>query len=300
MSQIAKNSSGGGGGNVSGPGLSVVGDIAIWDDVTGTTLADSGVSISTDGTLSANSNALVPTQQAVKTYADTKQPLNANLTSLSSQAVTNAKVLRANGTNWVASTASYPNTTIGNQLLYSSVANTVTGLASANSGVLTTSASGVPSIDTTNFHVLNTGVQMKGNNVNTAPPTGFIGESIRNSVVKGSAVSLTTGTPATIASITLTPGIWDVSFVCSLTGTLTGTAFSAGIATADNSTTGWVEGDNSITTPVVSTVDADTNLTLPSYRILVASNTTYYLTANVDFTVGSAAGFGRISATRVG
>lgn len=43
-------------------------------------------------------------------------------------------------------TATYPATTTINQILYSSAANTVTGLATANNGTLVTSASGVPSI----------------------------------------------------------------------------------------------------------------------------------------------------------
>jgi hypothetical protein len=47
------------------------------------------------------------------------------------------------------STASYPSTTTINQVLYSSSANTVTGLSTANNGVLITSAGGVPSISTT-------------------------------------------------------------------------------------------------------------------------------------------------------
>lgn len=44
------------------------------------------------------------------------------------------------------STATYPATTTVNQLLYSSATNAVSGLATANSGVLTTNTSGVPSI----------------------------------------------------------------------------------------------------------------------------------------------------------
>lgn len=47
------------------------------------------------------------------------------------------------------STAIWPATTTINQLLYSSAANTVVGLATVNSGVLITSAGGVPSISTT-------------------------------------------------------------------------------------------------------------------------------------------------------
>lgn len=47
------------------------------------------------------------------------------------------------------STATYPSTTTINQILYSSSANTVTGLVTANGGVLNTNATGVPSVTTT-------------------------------------------------------------------------------------------------------------------------------------------------------
>ncbi len=47
------------------------------------------------------------------------------------------------------STATYPATTTINRLLYSSAANTITDLATANSAVLITSAGGVPSLSTT-------------------------------------------------------------------------------------------------------------------------------------------------------
>ena len=44
------------------------------------------------------------------------------------------------------STATYPSTTTVNQILYSSATNTVTGLATANNGVLTTGTTGIPVI----------------------------------------------------------------------------------------------------------------------------------------------------------
>lgn len=47
------------------------------------------------------------------------------------------------------STATWPATTTINQILYSSAANTVTGLATANGGVLNTSSTGVPSVTPT-------------------------------------------------------------------------------------------------------------------------------------------------------
>lgn len=55
-------------------------------------------------------------------------------------------ILRADGTNWVATTATYPATTTINQLLYSSSNNVIAGLSTANRGVLTTGATGIPVI----------------------------------------------------------------------------------------------------------------------------------------------------------
>lgn len=62
-----------------------------------------------------------------------------------STATSTGTILRADGTNWVATTATYPTTTTANQLLYSSATNTVEGLTSANTSALVTNNTGVPS-----------------------------------------------------------------------------------------------------------------------------------------------------------
>lgn len=87
---------------------------------------------------------------------------------------TSGKIIISDGTNWIASTSLFPNTvgTAGkilrsdgttnayttstfadtyavSTLLYASSANTIAGLATANSGVLITSSGGVPSISST-------------------------------------------------------------------------------------------------------------------------------------------------------
>jgi len=49
---------------------------------------------------------------------------------------------QATGNKWT--TATYPNTTTANQLLYSSSANTIAGLATANSATIATTNAGVP------------------------------------------------------------------------------------------------------------------------------------------------------------
>lgn len=58
---------------------------------------------------------------------------------------TNAgRVLRADGTNWVESTSTFADTYSASTILYSNGANTVTGLATANSASLVTSSTGIP------------------------------------------------------------------------------------------------------------------------------------------------------------
>jgi hypothetical protein len=55
-------------------------------------------------------------------------------------------LLRADGTNWSATTSTYPTTNAVSTLLYASAANVMNALATGNNGVLITSATGVPSI----------------------------------------------------------------------------------------------------------------------------------------------------------
>jgi hypothetical protein len=58
------------------------------------------------------------------------------------------KIIRSDGTVNAYSTATFADTYSASTLLYSNGANTITGLATANSGVLVTSGAGVPSIAT--------------------------------------------------------------------------------------------------------------------------------------------------------
>jgi hypothetical protein len=57
---------------------------------------------------------------------------------------TAGKILRSNGTDWVASTSTFADTYAASTLLYASGTNTVAGLATANGAVLVTSNTGVP------------------------------------------------------------------------------------------------------------------------------------------------------------
>lgn len=71
------------------------------------------------------------------------------LAILSGTSTANQIVLSGASTTPAWSTTTWPATTTASNLLYSNGANTIAGLATANSGVLITSATGVPSISTT-------------------------------------------------------------------------------------------------------------------------------------------------------
>ncbi len=62
--------SGAGTGNVNGPGSSTNSDFAMFSGTSGKVLKDNGLSLTTDGTLTSNSDSLIPSEKAVKTYVD--------------------------------------------------------------------------------------------------------------------------------------------------------------------------------------------------------------------------------------
>lgn len=75
-------------GAVIGPVSSVASNLVSFSGTTGKVVADSGFSTDSDGALAANSATRLPTQSAVKTYADTKQPLDADLTAIAALTTT--------------------------------------------------------------------------------------------------------------------------------------------------------------------------------------------------------------------
>lgn len=126
---------------------------------------------------------------------------------LSGTATANQIVLSGSSAAPAWSTATYPPTTTANQILYSSSTNTIAGLATANSGVLITSAGGVPSISST----LPSAVQAN------ITATGTIATGVWN----GSVIGLTYG--GTNANLTASNGGIHYS-TASATAILSGTA----------------------------------------------------------------------------
>ena len=174
--------------------------------------------------------------------------------------------------------------------------NAITGVGTISySGLYFSGASYTINTTTQSLRVTNGG-EYKGRSLSTVPSVGMVGEQIRATLAKGSAVSLPTGTVTNITSIALTAGIWDVSAVTQYSGMITGSSTAMSIVTT--SATIGTQGDNYITSPMISTA-VDAVLTIPSYRLSLSTTTTVYLTASSVYTVGAVTGYGRISATRV-
>lgn len=115
------------------------------------------------------------------------------------------------------STATYPATTTINQILYSSAANTITGLVTANRAVLTTSATGVPALT-----ALATDGQLIIGSTAGAPVAASLtagtgititpgSNSISIAVTGGAAVTSVTGTANRITSTGGTTPVIDIS-----------------------------------------------------------------------------------------
>jgi len=187
-----------GAGDVEGPASSTDNAIARFNGTDGKEIQNSGVIISDTNVMTGGTwqGTAIGTS-----YGGTGQSTTA----------TSGTILRGDGTNWGATTATYPATTTANQLLYSSATNTIAGLATGNDGALITSAAGVPSISSTlpsvvQGNITSTGTIASGVWNGTAVGTQYGGTGQNFSASTG-LVSLSAGT----ASATLTPSVTSIT-----------------------------------------------------------------------------------------
>lgn len=139
-----------------------------------------------------------------------------------------------------------------------------------------------------------------GTTTNNNANSGAIGEYVSSSVVQGSAVGLTTGTPANITSIILTAGDWDVSGnVVFLTDTATSYSIISGGISSVSATQPSSELRGVFTEAGAVPGIALLSVGVPTQRISMGSTTTIYLVSFSTFSVSTMSTFGTISARRV-
>ena len=176
-------------------------------------------------------------------------------------------------------------------------------LSSSNTNVITGAGTIIYSgLTFTSSSTINTTTQTSSGTLqgskNTAPAGGYLGEQIRSYATKGS-VGITNATPVNITSISLTAGVWDISAVVEFGGATTGSFIACCITTTTGTLNG-NEGDNQVQFPLLSQATSEQCLCIPSYRQVISATTTYYLVAQMNYTVGTGTGGGRLSAVRVG
>lgn len=213
------------------------------------------------------------------------------------------------GTRWPATSTQY-------RILYSASTDTIDEIPTANSSVLVTDSSGIPSLSTTlpsgiaatnmslttptlgaatatsiTFSPTTSGTV--GTPTNDNASSGIVGEFSSN---LGTATTLTSATTVSIASISLTAGDWDVSGSVLITPTVAAiTVIDIAISTSSTVIPGFASGGRTIWRGSVTSFQI---YPTGPRRISVSSTTTVYLLVNAIF-AGNCSGEGFISARRV-
>jgi hypothetical protein len=209
--------------------------------------------------------------------------------------ITNSYV--ASGTAAAISIGTGTTLNVSQLVLNSTNANPITGAGTLNYvDIGQIGTAGVFNTTNTNLKTLSGGYY-QGINTATSPPAGSIGESISASVARASATVINNNSATTITSISLTPGIWDISAMGCLIGTLTGTQWAVSITTTTN--TQGTPGTTEVSTPTVSTVGSDSCLSIGKVRLTFGTTTSVFVTGFALFSVGTATQYGSVIATRV-
>lgn len=136
-----------------------------------------------------------------------------------------------------------------------------------------------------------------GTATNDNAVAGGIGEFIQSSVAQGSAVALTTATPANVTSMSLTAGDWDVWANAWYNPSASMTLIQVGISTVSATlpTPPSGGGYNALAT----TFAGVTNSSLPcQMRLSLNATTTVFLVTYATFASGTVGGYGSIQARR--
>lgn len=144
--------------------------------------------------------------------------------------------------------------------------------------------------------------QIPGTATNDSANAGNVGEFITASRASGSALGLTSGAAASIASVSLTAGNWCITGYAGFSAT--GTTIIADTVGGASATTNVVgaEGTYSRTVYPASAFAGAATVpiqVIPMACVNLSTTTTYFLVESADFTISTLGGFGGIFAQRV-
>jgi hypothetical protein len=196
--------------------------------------------------------------------------------------------------------------TINDLAFYSASGTTVSALATANSGYLVTSVSGVPSIGNTGGALtlpsitFNSTTGIVGTTTNDNAAALSVGEYKSTVVLVGSAVSTTNGAVTNVATLSLTAGDWDVWSTLWLAPA--GGALITQMANSISQVSGTLQ-----TTPAdgggysqLGNISGTLAMILPcaGVRVSLSTTTNVYMVGQVSFTGGTMGLYGSINARR--
>ena len=224
--------------------------------------------------------------------------INANATFSMPNQIVNSRV--SSGSAIPISIGAGATCLVSNSSLDSSNAVAVTGSGTlVYTGLVQTATAGTLSATTI------TPKFVQGAINSTAPPVGMIGQVLSSANTSGTV--LASATVTNIASLALTPGIWDVAGTINFipTGANTSTYGAVAISAANNNLTpadsfgagiGMLQGQIS---GALVTATTGTNLLCGPGRIAINANTTYFLNCSLTASVINTSAFGVIRAVRL-
>ena len=214
------------------------------------------------------------------------------LTTITSGTITAEFCLFSSGTSSSVNAGTGTTVQLTSCIINSSNTNALTGAGTLNSyGTIFYYTSSQSNVTT------QTGGAASGLTQGTAPSAGFLGETIASSSSSGTSIS--NNSAKNITSISLTPGIWDVTSGASFAGITTGTYVVCSITTS--SATIGLAGINTIGNNITTTNAGGQDITIAGIRFTLSSTTTVYLVAKALYSAGTGQVQScRISATRVG
>jgi hypothetical protein len=140
-----------------------------------------------------------------------------------------------------------------------------------------------------------------GTTTNNDAAAGSVGEVLSTAVASGSAVGISTGTPANMTSVSLTAGDWDVSVMFAFlpAATTSITALIGNISQVSATRDTAVGAEKALRCAAVVPGANACNVDVSSYRVSLAGTTTIYAVAQATFTVSTLAVYGIIRARRI-